>query len=406
MYLVASILLLTLSACGGGSSSESSTTPVGFPVSVATQLDSNVAVVTVKRGPASNVNIPYVSVSVCIPGTTRCKTIDNVLLDTGSTGLRLFANDLNAAPALALPPHQVGSNTSIYACAQFLNAKAWGTVKKADIVIGSKRAANVPVQLINTNFPSALESSCGGDLMIPPTATAQINQNVLSANGILGTGLFVNDGQTYFNCAGTYPLQTCGEISLPANQQVQNPVALFDTDNNGVIVQLPALPDSGTSSALGYLIFGIDTALSNNNALGSAHVVAVNSMGRFTTRYKNLDRTDSFIDSGSNGLFFDDPELPTNCPLGATGFFCPTTAQPLSAIIRLNNFSSIMVNFTIANSDSLFQGGRYAFDNLGGALSANTFDWGLPFFFGRSVYTAIEGKTVGNRVGPFYAFTN
>ena len=179
---------------------------------------------------------------------------------------------------------------------------------------------------------------------------------------------------------------------------------MFATDNNGVIVQLPLLPATGVSSALGYLIFGIGTA--TNNALDSAYVVPVNSMGRFTTRYNRVDRTDSFIDSGSNGLFFEDNSLLGSCASGNIGFFCPTVARPLSASIQLEGNVTAVLNFSVANSDALFQSGHYAFSNLGGTLSAGSFDWGLPFFFGRSVYTAIEGKPVGNRVGPFYAFTN
>jgi hypothetical protein len=34
----------------------------------------------------------------------------------------------------------------------------------------------------------------------------------------------------------------------------------------------------------------------------------------------------------------------------------------------------------------------------------SSFDFGLPFFFGKNVYTAIEGRTAGNVVGPYYAF--
>jgi hypothetical protein len=30
------------------------------------------------------------------------------------------------------------------------------------------------------------------------------------------------------------------------------------------------------------------------------------------------------------------------------------------------------------------------------------FDWGLPFFYGRAVYTAIEGR--GTPAGPYFAF--
>jgi hypothetical protein len=32
------------------------------------------------------------------------------------------------------------------------------------------------------------------------------------------------------------------------------------------------------------------------------------------------------------------------------------------------------------------------------------FDFGLPFFYGRSVFTAIEGKSAGSQIGPFYAY--
>ena len=30
--------------------------------------------------------------------------------------------------------------------------------------------------------------------------------------------------------------------------------------------------------------------------------------------------------------------------------------------------------------------------------------WGLPFFFGRTVFTAIEGQTTPGGVGPYFAF--
>ena len=34
----------------------------------------------------------------------------------------------------------------------------------------------------------------------------------------------------------------------------------------------------------------------------------------------------------------------------------------------------------------------------------NSFDWGLSFFYGRTVFTAIEGKTTPGGVGPYVAF--
>jgi hypothetical protein len=32
------------------------------------------------------------------------------------------------------------------------------------------------------------------------------------------------------------------------------------------------------------------------------------------------------------------------------------------------------------------------------------FAWGLPFFFGRTVFTAIDGQTTPGGVGPYFAF--
>jgi hypothetical protein len=102
--------------------------------------------------------------------------------------------------------------------------------------------------------------------------------------------------------------------------------------------------------------------------------------------------------------------LAGTCSLAPNDFYCPSSPQNLSAIIQLQA-STTSVNFTIANADALFKrSGNYAFSNLGGPLGASYFDWGLPFFFGRSVFTVMEGKTVntGSAVlnGPLNAFTN
>jgi hypothetical protein len=298
-----------LSGCGGGSGNSVSGTngtsgtggtgAAGFPVSAASLSQPNVVAISVESGPGNNVNLPYVSVTLCTPGSSTCKTIDHILLDTGSTGLRVFASVLNAVPALALPPQQVGGSSTITECAQFLNAVAWGSIKLADVRLGGKLAASVPVQLLEPTMPVALSSSnlCG-------SAQVLANPDSLGANGILGLSLFGIDRQRYFNCAN--PVGSCQVAVAPA-LQVQNPVSLFGSDNNGVLVQMPALGSSGASTASGYLVFGVGTQF--NNQLGNANVVPVNpSNGFFTTTLNGRSLTRSFMDSGSNGLFFNDPK--------------------------------------------------------------------------------------------------
>jgi hypothetical protein len=395
-------LAAALGGCGGGSNSSvsntSGTDTSSFPASAASLNDPNVVPIAVESGPGNNVNIPYVSVTVCSPGTSTCKTIDHILLDTGSTGLRVFASVLNATPALVLPTQRVGSSSTITECAQFLNAVAWGSVQLADVRMGSKVAAAVPVQVLEPVLPTALASGtlCG-------SAPVMAQPSAIGANGVLGLSLFGSDRQRYFNCAN--PDASC-QVTVAPGLQVQNPVGLFETDNNGVLVQLPALGSSGARAASGFLVFGVGTQ--TNNRLGSANVVPVNpTTGFFSTIVKGRQLSRSFMDSGSNGLFFNDPDaaLSTACRAGFTGFYCPPVAQTFSASILLAS-SSATVNFAIDNADRLFQTSNYAFNNLGGTLNDTSFDWGLPFFFGRSVFTVIEGHRVGSLSGPFYAFTN
>ena len=401
-------LLLTLAACGGGGSGGASTAAPGtmatFPPSMAKLSDANVVPVMVQAGPGRNANIPYVSVTVCQPLTNQCKTIDNVMLDTGSTGLRLFASQLQAAPTLALPAHSAHGSSTVSECAQFLTMVAWGQVHVADVVMGGERAPAVPVQLMEEES-TTLPAACGSTPMVATTTTA--HTQALHANGILGVGLFSNDAQIYFDC--TTPSAAC--LFVPdKSQQVQNPVGFFPTDNNGIAIQLPALPSQGVSVAQGYLIFGVGTQA--NNQLGTASVVPVDpNSGYFTTTYRGVALPHSFIDSGSNGLFFNDPVVFTNgCGAGASGFYCPSAPQNLSASLALDA-SSASVAFTIDNASALFAPGtNVAFNNLGGPISNTFFDWGLPFFFGRTVFTIMEGgqaNTVGGiRAGPFYAFAN
>jgi Protein of unknown function (DUF3443) len=149
------------------------------------------------------------------------------------------------------------------------------------------------------------------------------------------------------------------------------------------------------------MAFGIGTQ--SDNALGSAKVQTVDADGNFTTIYAGQSYASSFIDAGSNGIFFLDSRT-TGMPVCAlsSDFYCPSTLQSQSATNRGVNGVTSAVTFSVGNADAL--NGRFsAFTEIAGPSPGN-FDWGLPFFFGRTVYTAIEGQTTPGGTGPYFAY--
>ena len=93
--LVIAFFTVILVACGGGSSSSSSSSNDQSSLP-SINLAANSISINVGAGTARNVNTPYVSVTICQPGTNICKTVDNILLDTGSTGLRVLASTITS----------------------------------------------------------------------------------------------------------------------------------------------------------------------------------------------------------------------------------------------------------------------------------------------------------------------
>lgn len=389
--------LLSVMGCGGGSGSQ-----VNTNTTTVTASGSNVQPITVSSGPAGNyANGAFTSVTVCAPGTSTCQTIDGVLVDTGSSGLRL----LSSALTVTLPQQKAADGNPVVECLPFVSGFTWGPVESADLQISGEKASAVPLQILSdTDFP--VPTACSDQGSSQDTLTS------LGANGILGVGNFAQDcggacattGASnpglYYECPGS----GCVVVAEGLAQQVPNPVALFPTDNNGVIIEIPAVT-APEASVSGSLVFGIGTQ--SDNALNQAVVYTLNANGNFTTSYNNQTYDQSFLDSGSNGLFFltsTATGIPV-CP-DATFFYCPSTTENLSATNQGINGASGEVTFSVANADTLFNDNAtaFVFEELAGPNSLSGFDWGLPFFFGRNVYTAIEGKTTPGGTGPYWAY--
>jgi hypothetical protein len=377
--------------CGGGSSSSSSSST---PANTITSSGSNVASISVNGGPLGNYDdAGFTSVTVCLPGTATCQTIDGILVDTGSSGLRILSSVLT----LSLPQQKASDGNPVVECLPFVSGYTWGPVQTADVEIASEKASSVPIQVLSdTDFIAPTSCTSSG-------ASSDALES-LGANGILGVGLFAQDCGSYceqvqtaagdfnpyYECAST---ATCQAVGESLTQQVQNPVVLFSTDNNGVVLEFPAVSGGEQASLSGSLLFGIGTE--TNNALGAATTYTANAAGNFSTTYNGTVNSASFIDSGSNGYFF--PSTITVCPSnsGEQDFYCPSSTENLSATNQGANGTSGTVNFSIANAETLFSVDDNAYGDLGGTFSSG-FDWGLPFFFGRNVYVGIQSTTNPN----------
>jgi Protein of unknown function (DUF3443) len=393
--LMVCLICAFLVGCGGSSSSSSSSSNTITPPTAA-----NVATISVNGGPLDDyADAAFASVTVCVPATTNCQTIDNVLVDTGSWGLRL----LSSALTVPLPQQTAADGNPVSECLTFVASYTWGPVQTADVQMAGEKASSVPIQVLSDAVPAPSGCTSSG---FPSADTL----DTLYANGILGVGLLAQDCgnpcpasyDQYYECASS----TCQPIDQALSQQVTNPVALFASDNNGVIVELPSVSSAGEPSVSGSLVFGIGTQ--SNNALGSAVVYTPDDYLNFTTSYNGQSYPDSFIDSGSDAYFFLDSSLTglTNCPSNEAGFYC--SSQNFSVTNLGSNGASGVFNFSIANAATLFANeNNFAYENLGGYSATSPpyyFDWGLPFFFGQNVFVAIAGASTPGGTGPYWAY--
>ncbi|MGH8218603.1 MAG: DUF3443 family protein, partial [Steroidobacteraceae bacterium] len=377
-------------------------------------------------------NFLYVSVTVCQPGTQTCATVDDVQVSTATSGLRILASALPAGFTLTPEPDPAASGNTLAECYQLPQGTAWGNVATADVQIGGETASSVPIQIVSN--PAANPAATCADNGWLTTVGA------LSANGVLGIGPLAQDctgaGCTnqYFTCqttaGGVVNCQQNVSAAPGTTAEVTNPVTLFATDKNGVIITLPTVdPNAGAASGLaGTITFGIGTQADNAYNGAATAYSADPGTGAVTTSYASVTTGStavnytSWFDTGSDAFFFPDSGI-TTCPETAVKeFYCP--AQPLSLTASVSGAGSPAggsppaVNFTVVSADTLNATPSAAFSSLAansppnpdfGSFGAGmSFIWGIPFFYGKTVFIAYPGASIAGDggamlTGPFYA---
>jgi hypothetical protein len=401
--LIASLL----SACIGNNGPSASANKQATPTL-------NTMTLTVDTGPSAatgQINRPYVTVKICAPGSqTQCANIDHVMLDTGSTGLRLVRSVLNSG-GVTLVAETDAQGQSVEECMSFGGGQTWGPVVPADVMLAGETAAKLPVQVMDdTNTGASPPASCGAN------GTLINGVSGFGANGVLGVGVFAQDCgaacvspvtplPVYYGCTTA---GVCIAENMPLANQVTNPVALFAADNNGIIVSLPNLQSAnGDVSVQGEVIFGIATQTDNALPATGLTLLGADAQGHFTAAYNGGSTVlPALIDSGTDSYSFDDPSIAV-CATGKyIGYYCPVVApQSVFAIntgVGVNNASNT-VNFAIADPNSFVATGA-AFIDLGGGGGSTRLTWGMPFFYGRKVYFGIDQRVSGTYTGPFYAY--
>lgn len=440
-FVLCVMFLLVLAGCGGSSTPLSSTGPVNNTANVVASFGPN------GQAGGSNgvfVNGIYISVNVCQRGTTNCVLIDNVLVDTGSIGLRLIPSALGS---LTLSQIMQGGNP-LLECIQYGDTSySWGPMQLADVKIAGEQALNIPVQVIGaTNF--AAPATC----LTMPVASGQGNNDTvqtLGAKGILGIagnngssdgegivdcGSFCSSslsGNPYYICPGG----NCTEVLVSTSVQAANAVAAFSSDKNGVMITFPSVPATGTTLLSGTINFGIGTQ--TDNALSNVTVFAMDACGDLpTVTFSGISYTDTscngtgsgmggFFDTGSNALYVLDSNTVhsfnnniADCTnANESGFYCVTNGGnvTLTNISLLGNgVGSRTISLNIMDANALFTTNNSVFDDLGGdgftsspSPANDFFDFGSPFFFGGTVFIGIGGVTgVDSNTAPagFVAF--
>jgi hypothetical protein len=382
--------VLVLAGCGGGGGG--GVVGASSKVPSASQ-EANAVDVTVDQT-FGFVNAPYVTVTVCAPGTSNCATIDHVQVDTGSVGLRLLRSAVPASLGLVNRTDSAQGNT-MAECVEFGSGVAWGPVSTVDLKVAGETASSLPVQIVDDSF-AAVPADCsneGPDIAAKGAAS-------LGGNGLIGLDVLRHDCQTscqvaaaslYYDCAGS----NCTGVAVPLAEQVPNPVTKFATDNNGMTLSFPAVAEGGQGSVSGTMTFGVNTQ-GNNMLPATAQQMTTSVFGEVTASFSGVPMP-GIVDSGSGAYFFVDGSI-GQCPASFSSqpWFCPPAPATISASLQSDSGVTLGISFPLFNAVSeLSNGGNAAHAGIGqnvGLFGGNELDMGMPYFYGKRITFGIQGN--------------
>jgi len=405
------LLSIALTGCGGGGGTGDATAssvatsnwmsdPItGLPrqdITVYTQSNiapaDNVLPITVGR-----TNKFLVSLTVCVPGSNLCQTVDKIMVDTGSVGLRIHASVLPVLQGQL--PLQGQSGKVIAQCATFGNFYTWGSLRAADVGFGAHKASALPVQVYDDPaLPAVSSTGCGtqiGGLIDADPAAVQFN-------GVLGIrGTRLDELGTFYSCQTSG--KTCSTTVLTDKELLPNPIINLPQDNNGYQIVMPSIPIDGSSQVTGALVLGLNTQSNNNlsqTGTSASNMLALDSKQRVALYIDGVSYG-ALIDSGTSVNTLSTTNVPT-CGASAPLAYCssPITMQPIQLAAAVKPTIVLVASLYIGNWLNLLATNLPAI----GTLTAKTPSTvvangvqsilGAPFFYGKRISFGITGQTV------------
>ena len=326
----------------------------------------------------ANINLPTVSARICLRDVLeRCFTVRKLLLDTGSSGLRIFPSAIppGVAPSTVLP--QTANRTSLWECLPFGTAHLWGRVVPADVTLGTGRAIrDLPVQFAEKSS-FAPPPPCG-------RGTEGESPSISDIDGILGVSPVRFDGGIYFKCSD----HGCRPDAPSPREAIVNPVMRDEKDNNGIVLRFPEIPKNGRGPIIGELLLGVGTARDNRLPQG-VRFFSMDGNGFFRAKTGRSSRLFyGRLDTGTTALVLPDQKIPA-CSPPLSHLACPDRETFVSVFIPDTRGRQRRFPILVGNAETRLREHRSVAGDIlyfSPETSSPPFILGMPFFFGKNLF--------------------
>ena len=348
------------------------------------------------RTPHGGFNRMVVSVTVCEPGTERCVTVDDVMVDTGSTGLRLEAS---AVPTwLRLPAFSGPNGKPLAECLRFVHDTAWGPLQRADVRLGGLIARKHSLAGPSTTRGAHRRRRAHAPMSVPTSnETLGVGQHLFDCQGACqqrteAPGVFVWDGTEWSPVDG----------AVEPAYRLPNPVSYLPGHDNGIVIDLPSPPDEGAREVVGTLTFGV---VAGDKVDTAGHPAPRRGPAGSRTMLAGRSYPTSYIDSGTETYVLYDASLPRCRDMPWA--YCAEPRRTLRAEMVGTDGKGIPTTFNVGNYQTSRERHAGASDDVAEVADqqADVVIWGAPFFLGRRISLVMDGSSVPGTpslAGPFY----